>query len=74
MRLTDCDNNLSVSPVFCFQNSLLRSHQKAKMLVLLAVVHIATAIMLFVSTIANVSPSPLFPHPRKDLRNSLVKG
>ncbi|MEJ1280002.1 epithelial membrane protein 1 [Cricetulus griseus] len=39
------------------QNSQLPSHQKAKMLVLLAgifVVHIATAIMLFVSTISNV--------------------
>jgi len=38
------------------------------MLVLLAglfVVHIATAIMLFVSTIANVSSIPLFTHPRE---------
>lgn len=50
------------------------------MLVLLAglfVVHIATAIMLFVSTIANVSPMhpPLPPltHPREELWNKVKK-
>lgn len=43
---------------FFSELSLLTSHQKANMLVLLAgifVVHIATVVMLFVSTIANVS-------------------
>lgn len=51
------------------------------MLVLLAglfVVHIATAIMLFVSTIANVSPIPIppppaFTHPREELWNKVKK-
>lgn len=64
--LLNIDSHLSVFPVFCFQNSLLRSHQKAEMLVLLAslfVAHIATAIMLFVSTISNVSHTLLFIPP-----------
>ena len=63
--------NLTVTFCFLFVFSfLLRTlhlpnHQKAKMLVLLAgifVVHIATVIMLFVSTIANVSSVLLFIH------------
>ncbi|VTJ60436.1 Hypothetical predicted protein [Marmota monax] len=67
----------SASVAGTLKNSL-RSQitRKAKMLVLLAgifVVHIATVIMLFVSTIANVSHVLLFIHSSRNYLNIYIK-